>query len=154
MLEASLFGLVKALKVCLAKTGDKHKLKELLFISYKDGLKEDLYTNSVSVWLRKLHIKRQKGRCCPYLMPEPMKSVLWQLHWLSGAVWTWRSFCQPAWASHSTFSDFYLQDIALLAEELHHLGPILAAQCSSCSKILNNLGSFGGFVSFSQMLIV
>ena len=31
-------------------------------------------------------------------------------------------------ASHSTFTDFYLQDIALLSEGLHHLGPIVAAQ--------------------------
>ena len=45
---------VQALKVCLAEAGDKLKIKELLFISYKDGLKGDLHTILLSVWVRKL----------------------------------------------------------------------------------------------------
>ena len=44
----------QALKVCLAKTGDKGKNKELLFISYNDGLKGDLHMNLFSGWVRKL----------------------------------------------------------------------------------------------------
>ena len=34
-----------------------------------------------------------------------------------------------SWEFHSTFTDFYLRDIALLTG-LHHLGPIIAAQLS------------------------
>ena len=138
---------VQALKVCLARTGDKCKNKELLFISFRDGLKEDLYMNLLSVWVRKLihHTRQQRGRCYPYIMLKPIKSVLWGLHWLSRAVWTQRSFCQPAWASHSTFSDFYFQDIAILTEDIHHLGPIPTAQWSACSKILNKLGSLWSY---------
>ena len=82
------------------------------------------------------------------LMQGPMKYALWGIHWLSRAAWTWRSSCQPAWASHSTFSDFYLLDIALVIEILHHPGPIPDTQCASCFKILKKLGSFGGLVSF------
>ena len=44
---------------------------------------------------------------------SPLKSALWQLHWLSGAVWTQRSFFQPAWASQTTYADFYLLDTKL-----------------------------------------
>ena len=69
--------------------------------------------------------RQQRGRCCPYLMPGSIKSALWQLHWLSGATWTRRSFCQPAWASHATYSDLYLRDIAPLTEDLHRLGLFL-----------------------------
>ena len=36
-----------------------------------------------------------------------------------------------SWASHSTFTDLYLQDIALLTVGLHCLGPVVAAQSSS-----------------------
>ena len=77
---------------------------------------------------------------CPSLMPGSMKSALWQLPWLSGAAWTQRSFCQAAWASHSTYSDLYLWDITLMTEDLHRLGPFPAAKCSSCSKIPNSAG--------------
>ena len=39
---------VRALKVYLAKTEDKCKNKELLFISYKDGHKGDLHKHTLS----------------------------------------------------------------------------------------------------------
>ena len=35
-----------------------------------------------------------------------------------------------SWASHSAFTDFYLRDITLLTQELHHVGPIIVAQHS------------------------
>ena len=54
MLEDSSLCLVKALKVYLAKTEDKCKNMELLFISHKDGHKGDLHKNTFAGWVRKL----------------------------------------------------------------------------------------------------
>ena len=48
MLEDRSLDLVCALKVYLAKTEDKCKNKELLFISYKDGHQRDLHRNTLS----------------------------------------------------------------------------------------------------------
>ena len=88
MFEDCSLCLVQALKVCLAKTGNKNK--ELHF-TYKDGLKGDLYTNLLSVWVRKLihHVyQTAEEEVLPHLMSEPIKFALWGLHRLSGAVST------------------------------------------------------------------
>ena len=38
------------------------------------------------------------------------------------------------WKAHNTFSRFYLKDLAWADSELHHLGPVVAAQQIQDSK--------------------
>ena len=95
--------LVRALKVYLGKTGSSARTRS--FSSYlQDGLKGDLYTNSLSVWVRKLihHVfQTAEGEVLPLPNARTHEVCLWQLHWVSGAAQTQMSFCQPAWASLS-----------------------------------------------------
>ena len=135
---------VQALKVCLAKSGDKRN-KELLFISNKIASKE---TFTQFALCRGGKAALLNARCLLNEVGPLAASLVFK-----GSVDT-EAICQPAWAPHSSFLDFYLWDIALLTEHLHRLGPILAAQRSSCSKIPNSWASFGGVVSFLPMLIV
>ena len=51
MSEDRSFCLVLALKIYLAKTEDKHKNKELLFIYYKDRHKGNLHKNTLLGWV-------------------------------------------------------------------------------------------------------
>ena len=151
MSEELLLCRVQALKVCLAKTGGKRNNKELLSIFYKDGLQEDLYTNSLSVWVRELiHYVYQtaEGEVLLILYARTHEvCALAALQAFRGSMDTEVIF-QPAWVYHLSFSDFCLQDITLLTEVLRCLGPIPATLCPSCSKILNKLKSFGVVVSF------
>ena len=64
--------LCPVLALVLAKTEDKRKNTELLFISYKDGHKGDLHKNTLR---STMSTKQQRGRRCPLPMPERMKSV-------------------------------------------------------------------------------
>ena len=36
-------------------------------------------------------------------------------------------YCQPAFESHNTFTQFYLNNMAWTDSELYHLGPVVAA---------------------------
>ena len=125
---------VRALKIYLTKTEDKCKNKELLFISYKDGHKGDLHKNTLSGWIRKLiHFvyKTAEGEVLPLTnaRTHEVRALAASLAF-RGSVDLEDILSACLWASHSTFTDFYLWDIALLTEGLHHLGPIVAAQQS------------------------
>ena len=126
--------LVRALKIYLAKTEDKRKNKELLFISYKDGHKGNLHMNTLSSWVRKLihHIYKTAEREVLPLANGRMHEVhaLAASQAFRGIVDMEDILSVCLWASHSTFTDFYLREIALLTEGLHRLGPIIATQRS------------------------
>ena len=69
MLENIWLCWVQALQVYLAKTEDKHKNKELFFISYtKMATKGDFHKNTLSGMIRKLSTmptRQQTWWCCP-----------------------------------------------------------------------------------------
>ena len=116
----------------MAKTEDKRRNRELLFISYKEGHKGDLHKNTLSGWVRKLihHVyKTAEGEVLPFAnaRTHEVRALAASLAF-RGSVDMEDILSACSWASHSTFTDFYLRDIALLSEGLHRLGPIVAAQ--------------------------
>ena len=120
---------VRALKIYLAKTEDKRRDKELLFISYKDAHKGDLHKNTFSGWIRKLiHFVYKTAEGQVLLLANARTHELRALAAslaFRGSVDLEDILSAWCWASHSTFTDFFLWDIALLSEGLHHLGPIV-----------------------------
>ena len=99
-----------------------------------DGHKGDLHKNTLSRWVRKLihHVyKTAEGEVLPFAnaRTHEVHALVASLAF-RGSVDIEDIMSACSWASHSTFTDFYLQDIALLTEGLHHLGPIVAVQCS------------------------
>ena len=117
MLEDRSLCLVWALKVYLAKTENKHKDKELLFISYKEGLKGDLY-KMLSGWIRRLihHVyKTVEGKVLLLANTRKLEvRVLAAVLILRGSLYMEDILSACSWASHLTFTDFYLKDFALL----------------------------------------
>ena len=116
-----------ALKVYLAKAKDK--CKELLFISYKDGHKGDLYKNTFFGWVRKLtdHVyKTAEGEVLPLA-----NAITHEVCTLAASLAFWGSvdmldiLLACLWASNLTVTDFFLWDIAFLASTALDLLPLL-----------------------------
>ena len=99
-----------------------------------EGHKGDLHKNTLSGWIRKLiHFvyKTAGGEVLPLAnaRTHEVRALAASLAF-RGSIDLEDILSACSWASHSTFTDFYLQDIALLTKGFHRLGPIVAAHQS------------------------
>jgi len=125
---------VRATKIYRARTEDLRKGKKArrLFISYKKGFQEDIRKNTFSSWIKQL-IHFSYVNCPDSIIPLSQAHP----HETRGLA---ASLCVKAnisigdimsgctWKKHTTFTDFYLKDICLIQDDLHFLGPIVAAR--------------------------
>jgi hypothetical protein len=122
---------VRAIRYYLERTKAHIKGQSRLFVSYVANHKE-IGKESVSLWIRKVIQKAYEHHT------DEGKVVLnYRAHDLRGFASSWALFNSVVltdvmnactWKRHSTFSEFYLRDMASQADELYQLGPLIVAQ--------------------------
>jgi hypothetical protein len=122
---------VRAMRYYLERTTHHRQGQTRLFVSHLAHHKE-IGKDSVSVWIRKVIQKAYEHHT------EEDKVVLkYKAHDLRALAASWAFHNSVAlvdvmnactWKRHSTFSEFYLRDMASQADDLYQLGPLIVAQ--------------------------
>ena len=123
---------VRALRYYLDRTKDLRKGKDLVFVSFRTSFQKDIVPATISSWIK------QTVMLCYQLSDEESHS----LHQVrahdvrafaaskafQGGVSLDQILAACHWKAHTTFTQFYLKDLAWADSELYHLGPVVAAQ--------------------------
>ena len=123
---------VRAIKIYLDRTKDLREDRQLLFVSYKAGHKGDIHKNTISSWIRKLlywvyssapedAIKLSSART--HEVRALASSMAFR-----GSMELEEVLKACTWKSSNTFATHYLRDVSSFEEDLHSLGPLVAAQ--------------------------
>ena len=123
---------VRALRYYLDKTKDLRQGKDLVFVSFRKGFHKDIVPATISSWIK------QTILLC-YQLSDPTAQDLHQVRAhdvrafaasqaFQGGVSLDQILLACHWKAHNTFTQFYLKDLAWADSELHHLGPVVAAQ--------------------------
>ena len=125
---------VRALRMYLAKTSSrraKQKQKHL-FISVNPNRSQEITKSAISMWLRKLIIKAHQhaspeeaalARASPHEIRAIGASLAFQ-----HSLGLEKLLNTCTWRSHTTFTSYYLRDVARLSHDLMSLPPCIAAQ--------------------------
>ncbi len=123
---------VRAVRSYIDRTKELRGHRDRLFIAYKSGYDKDICKNTISGWLRKIILSAHKD-----VPQETMSLLKIRPHDIRGLATSWAFQKNVAlqhimdaacWRSHNTFMSYYLKDMALEVDGLHHLGPVVAAQ--------------------------
>ena len=106
--------------------------RQLLFISYKAGHKGDIHKNTISSWIRKLlHYAYSSA---PEDVIKLSSARTHEVRALASSM-AFRGNMDLedvlkacTWKSSNTFTTHYLRDVSTFSQELHSLGPLVAAQ--------------------------
>ena len=125
---------VRALKVYRSRTAPLRKDKNMrkLFISFRPNFDKDICKNTFSSWIRstiqhaynnvsKHTISVSNAR--PHEVRALAASVAWKANVNLSDI-----LAACSWKHHTTFTQFYLRDISMIQDDIHFLGPIVAAQ--------------------------
>jgi len=123
---------VRALRFYLTESSKVRKGRKKLFIAYKPGYVKELSPITISTWL-KLVIKLAYENA----KPDDMKLLNIKAHQVRSIASSWAllggvsltdimNACH--WASHNTFTNFYLQPLAWSDGETFSLGPFISAK--------------------------
>ena len=126
--EARLLCPVRAMRRYLDMTASARPSCERLFVS-PGGSKHEISKNSVSHWIRRV-ISRAYDESSSHA-PRPLAretrglgpSLLFKKNYSVRAV-----LHAGTWRRQTTFSRFYLRDLASRTLDTYHLGPVVAAQ--------------------------
>ena len=125
---------VRALRMYLAKTSARRSKQHQkhLFISVNPNRAQDITKSAISMWLRKVII-----RAYQHASPEDADLARASPHEIR-AIGASLAFNHNlglekllntcTWRSHTTFTSFYLRDVARLSHDLMSLPPCVAAQ--------------------------
>ena len=126
--EARLLCPVRALRRYLDMTSSCRPSCERLFVS-PGGSRREVSKNSISHWIRRVISRAYAESGVP--VPRPLAretrglgpSLLFKKNFSVEAV-----LKAGTWRRQSTFSKFYLRDLASRTLDTYHLGPVVAAQ--------------------------
>jgi len=123
---------VRAVKVYLARTKDLRGDRPELFIPYKLGAKQSIAPATISSWIQKTvrfaYEEASDGEASALAVrAHDLRAVStsWNLHSMVRLADIMRA---AQWRSHTTFTAFYLKDMALCEEDMLRLGPLVTAQ--------------------------
>ena len=126
--------LVRVLRYYLDRTKDLRKNKSLLFVFFKPGFKKDLSRNTISFWLKQTVLLAYQASNAESLAVNQVKahdvrSMATSLAF-HGGIPLDQILGACFWKSHSTFTSFYLKDIAWQCSQNAEfsLGSVVAAQ--------------------------
>ena len=123
---------VRALRYYLDRTSDLRQNKELVFVSFKKGFDKEIFSATVSSWIKQTVILCYELSDHQSLTLHQVKAHDVRAFAASKAFQSGVSLDQILsachWKSHNTFTQFYLKDVAWADSELSHLGPVVAAQ--------------------------
>ena len=106
--------------------------QKYLFISHKTNFKQDIHKNTVSGWIRKLITE-----CYQIAHKDVAELQGTSTHAIRGMAaslsFKWGADLEDvleacSWASHTTFTEFYLKDISLSDNDKLSIGPLAVAQ--------------------------
>ena len=123
---------VRAIKIYLARTQDVRGLRQELFIPYKLGAKQSIAPATISSWIQKtVHFAYQEASeeeaAAMHVRAHDLRAVStsWNLHSMVRLADIMRA---AQWRSHTTFTSFYLKDMALCEDDMLRIGPLVTAQ--------------------------
>lgn len=123
---------VRCLKVYLSRTQDLRRNKQLLFISYQPNRQKDISKITLSSWVKRLlsDVYGNPSKDAAQLVGRTTHEIRAMAATLAFTSQAGLDEVLKActWKSHSTFTSFYLRDMAHTREELFTLGPLVAAQ--------------------------
>jgi integrase len=128
---------VRALRYYLDQTESIRKGRKKLFIAHKKGYKEDqeIHMNTISGWIKKTILMAYESASEEDLQFSQVKA-----HQVRAMASSWALYSNASmedimtacsWRNASTFTRFYLKDLTLIRDRMHHLGPVVAAWHSS-----------------------
>ena len=125
---------VRALRYYLDKTKELRENKYILFISFKDGFSKDIQKSTISSWLKQTVILAYESsdvetQSLANIKTHDVRSMAASLAF-KGGVSLDQILGACFWKSHSTFTNFYLKDVAWKSSEGsdYSLGPVVSAQ--------------------------
>lgn len=135
---------VRTLRCYLSRTRDRRQPASRLFLPVS-GVRQAVSKNTISSWISSV-VRRA------YAADNGAQHRLYSVsaHEVRALATSWRFshnlaldsvMAAASWRSHSTFSSFYLRDVSLVADGVHALGPIVAAQ-SVVQPVLDTDRSF------------
>ena len=126
---------VRALRYYLDRTADLRQNKELVFVSFKKGFDKDISPATISTWIKQTvilcyELSDQEALTLHQVKAHDVRAFAASKAFQSGiSLDQILSACH--WKSHNTFTQFYLKDVAWADSELFHLGPVVAARCTT-----------------------
>ena len=130
--EGKLLCPVRCLKCYLARTKEFRRGQRRLFISFQRNKSSDITVNTISIWIKTLLkivylAAHEDASCLTGRSTHAIRSMASSLaYYRNISVEEILKAC--SWKCHSTFSDYYLKDLSLVRDEMHVLGPVVAAQ--------------------------
>lgn len=122
---------VRALRIYCRRTADRRIPESHLFIPVL-GQRSSVSKNTISAWItsvvrRAYTHQHQELHTMHKITAHEVRALAtsWQFHHTLSLESVMDA---AAWRCHSTFSEFYLRDVTFVADGLHKLGPIVAAQ--------------------------
>ena len=126
---------VRAVRYYLEQTKDVRGERKKLFITYKKGHEKEVHMNTISSWLKKtIHFAYDSSK------EEDQRVTGVKGHQVRSMAASWALYNKASmqdimnacsWKNPSTFTRFYLKDLALEREKMYHLGPVISASHSS-----------------------
>ena len=112
--------------------------KLLLFISLKKNKFSDISKNTISIWVRSLlhSVYSNDNKDTASLVCKTTHAIRVMAASLAftSQIDIDEILKNCSWKHHTTFSEFYLKDLTQVRDDLHSLGPIIAAQRWWCPK--------------------
>ena len=103
-----------------------------LIIPYMKGFSNDICKNTLVGWISCL-IKLVFQKCQLHIIqlsaakPHEVKTMSASLAWRA-TVGLQDILSAASWSNHTSFISFYLKDITIVKDEIHSLGPLVAAK--------------------------
>ena len=122
---------VRALKHYLKKTKSIRGGRTQLFLSLKENSKKDIHPSTISSWIKQTIIlthqsSSEKDFQLVGVKAHKTRGVAASMALLHNAVLDdIQNAC--SWKHHTTFSSYYLKDIALQRDDMYHMGPVICA---------------------------
>ena len=125
---------IRALRIYKERTAELRNGKPIrkLFMSHRKGFEHDICKNTFAGWVRKL-IKEAYKKSTTHTInlsgarPHEVRALAASMAWQSNLrLADILEAC--TWRKHTTFTHHYLRDISMIQDELHSLGPLVAAQ--------------------------
>ena len=122
---------VRALRYYLDKTQDLPQGKDLVFVSFKKGFNRDI-SPTISSWIKQTvilcyEVSDQEALTLHQVKAHDVRAFAASKAF-QGGISLDQILATCHWKSHTTFTQFYLKDVAWADSELFHLGPVVAAQ--------------------------
>jgi integrase len=128
---------VRAIRFYLKETEQSRRTRRKLFLAYKSGWDDskEIHANTISTWIKKVILMAYAS-----VSEEDKRLMHVTAHQVRGMAASWALqrnvalesiMAACSWKAHNTFTQYYLKDLALISDEMYHLGPVVVAQHSA-----------------------